>query len=211
MTKTNVTGIFPTPIFTYENVKEITIEEFDIAANQLETYKNIGNTTSLDSYILDRDVFKNLKTVLTDIANNYFQDVYAPVNEDLELYITQSWFNYTPKGGHHHAHYHGNSVASGVFYFKANKEIDQIIFPREESLSDLKTFSLAIDKKQTNDWNAELWGVNVETNMLVMFPSTVTHQVNETKNEDVRISLAFNTFIRGTIGSAKGLNELKLL
>ena len=211
MTKRNVTAIFPTPIFTYEDVKEITTEEFNIAENELDTYHNVGNRTSLDSYILDRDVFKDLKNVLTDKVNTYFQEVYEPVNEDLKLYITQSWLNFTTEGGHHHSHSHGNSIVSGVFYFRANKEIDQIVFVRRQNLDHLNTFDLAIEKKQTSDFNAEFWGVNVDTNMLVMFPSTVTHQVNTTTNKNVRISLAFNTFIRGTLGSKKNLTEIKLL
>ena len=211
MTKKNVTAIFPTPIFTYEDVKEITTEEFNIAENELDTYHNVGNKTSLDSYILDRDVFKDLKNVLTDKVNTYFQEVYEPVNEDLKLYITQSWLNFTTEGGHHHSHSHGNSIVSGVFYFRADKEIDQIVFVRRQNLDYLNTFDLAIEKKQTNDFNAEFWGVNVDTNMLVMFPSTVTHQVNTTTNTNVRISLAFNTFIRGTLGSKKNLTEIKLL
>ena len=211
MTKKNVTAIFPTPIFTYEDVKEITTEEFNIAENELDTYHNVGNKTSLDSYILDRDVFKDLKNVLTDKVNTYFQEVYEPVNEDLKLYITQSWLNFTTEGGHHHSHSHGNSIVSGVFYFRADKEIDQIVFVRRQNLDYLNTFDLAIEKKQTSDFNAEFWGVNVDTNMLVMFPSTVTHQVNTTTNTNVRISLAFNTFIRGTLGSKKNLTEIKLL
>lgn len=211
MTKRNVTAIFPTPIFTYEDVKEITTEEFNIAENELDTYHNVGNRTSLDSYILDRDVFKDLKNVLTDKVNTYFQEVYQPVNEDLKLYITQSWLNFTTEGGHHHPHSHGNSIVSGVFYFRADKEIDQIVFVRRQNLDYLNTFDLAIEKKQTSDFNAEFWGVNVDTNMLVMFPSTVTHQVNTTTNKNVRISLAFNTFIRGTLGSKKNLTEIKLL
>ena len=211
MTKRNVTAIFPTPIFTFEDVKEITTEEFNIAENELDTYHNVGNRTSLDSYILDRNVFKDLKNVLTDKVNTYFQEVYEPVNEDLKLYITQSWLNFTTEGGHHHSHSHGNSIVSGVFYFRANKEIDQIVFVRRQNLDHLNTFDLAIEKKQTSDFNAEFWGVNVDTNMLVMFPSTVTHQVNTTTNKNVRISLAFNTFIRGTLGSKKNLTEIKLL
>ena len=156
-------------------------------------------------------MFKDLKNVLTDKVNTYFQEVYEPVNEDLKLYITQSWLNFTTEGGHHHSHSHGNSIVSGVFYFRADKEIDQIIFVRRQNLDYLNTFDLAIEKKQTSDFNAEFWGVNVDTNMLVMFPSTVTHQVNTTTNTNVRISLAFNTFIRGTLGSKKNLTEIKLL
>jgi len=211
MSKRNEIGIFPTAVFTYENVKEITKNEFKIATNQSNIYNNMGNTSSLDSYILDKDEFKDLKKVLTDKINNYFQEIYSPDNEDVEIYITQSWLNFTTKGQHHHTHSHANSIISGVYYFQANKEIDQIVFCKRQHIDYGKTIDLAIEKKQTNDFNAEMWGVNVDTNMLVVFPSTVIHQVEPTKNKDVRISLAFNTFIRGTIGCKKNMTELKLI
>ena len=203
------TGIFPTPIFQYADVKQITAEELNFVDGEVDTYRNVGNSTSLDSYILEREEFTDLKSVLTEKVNNYFQEVYAPVNKDLELYITQSWLNFTAEGEHHHAHFHGNSIASGVFYFKANK--DQICFERRDVIDNGRTFFLDIDSERTTDFNAKFWGVDVETNMLVVFPSTVIHTVQEKKGEGIRISLAFNTFIRGTIGSKERLTELRLL
>ena len=210
MTYSNITGIFPTPIFQYNNVKEITVEELNLAENEADTYRNAGNSTSLDSYILDRKEFKDLKNVLTDKINNYFQEVYTPVNKDLELYITQSWLNYTAEGEYHHPHFHSNSIASGVFYFKADKQVDQICFEKRDIIDDFRTLSLDIISEGTTDFNAKLWGVDVESNMLVVFPSTVIHTVQQNKGDSLRISLAFNTFIKGTLGSRKTLTELKL-
>jgi hypothetical protein len=43
-----------------------------------------------------------------------------------------------------------------------------------------------------------------------MFPSSTTHQVETKKGNNTRISLAFNTFYKGTIGSNKDLTELIL-
>jgi hypothetical protein len=43
-----------------------------------------------------------------------------------------------------------------------------------------------------------------------MFPSSTTHQVETKKGTNTRISLAFNTFYKGTIGSNKDLTELIL-
>jgi len=43
-----------------------------------------------------------------------------------------------------------------------------------------------------------------------MFPSPTTHQVDVKKGKNTRISLAFNTFYKGTIGSNSSLTELIL-
>ena len=41
-------------------------------------------------------------------------------------------------------------------------------------------------------------------------PSTTVHKVKTKKDSNERISLAFNTFIKGTLGHAKELTELKI-
>ena len=43
-----------------------------------------------------------------------------------------------------------------------------------------------------------------------MFPSSTTHQVDLKKGNNTRISLAFNTFVKGTLGKNSGLTELKI-
>ena len=43
-----------------------------------------------------------------------------------------------------------------------------------------------------------------------MFPSSTTHKVEVKKGSNTRISLSFNTFYKGTIGSNKSLTELIL-
>ena len=43
-----------------------------------------------------------------------------------------------------------------------------------------------------------------------MFPSSTTHQVETKQGNNTRISLAFNTFYKGTIGSNFELTELIL-
>jgi hypothetical protein len=43
-----------------------------------------------------------------------------------------------------------------------------------------------------------------------MFPSSTTHQVDTKKGNNTRVSLAFNTFYKGAVGSDTSLTELIL-
>jgi hypothetical protein len=43
-----------------------------------------------------------------------------------------------------------------------------------------------------------------------MFPSSTTHSVDNKKGSNIRTSLAFNVFFKGTIGDNKALTELKI-
>ena len=67
-----------------------------------------------------------------------------------------------------------------------------------------------IDEDKYNIWNSSSWWFGVETGQLVMFPSSTTHQVDTKKGNNTRVSLAFNTFYKGTIGSNSNLTELIL-
>jgi hypothetical protein len=42
-----------------------------------------------------------------------------------------------------------------------------------------------------------------------MFPSSLTHGVENVVADDTRVSLAFNSFIKGTFGDKESLTELK--
>ena len=43
-----------------------------------------------------------------------------------------------------------------------------------------------------------------------MFPSKVTHGVQPNESEKERISLSFNTYVKGDMGSISGLSYLKI-
>ena len=46
--------------------------------------------------------------------------------------------------------------------------------------------------------------------MLVIFPSSLMHNVPTVKSDQVRISLAFNTFVKGVLGKDDQLSRVNL-
>ena len=86
-----------------------------------KTYKNAGNTTSNDNYVLEHKALKNLKKDLHTKVMDYFDKIICTDNP-ITPYITQSWINYTKRDQHHHRHSHTNSLISGVFYINADKK-----------------------------------------------------------------------------------------
>ena len=199
-----INGIFPTPIYISKLNRELTNKELSfIDKNKLDVYKNEGNTTSNDNYILNQKAFKDLKTDLDLIVQDYFDKVICPTN-NITPYITQSWLNYTEKNQYHHKHQHPNSLVSGVFYINCDDKFDKIKFFKE----DYKTIKPEI--KDWNIWNSESWWFSVKTGDVILFPSSLNHMVENKEGTNTRISLAFNVFIKGTIGVNKKLTELIL-
>jgi uncharacterized protein (TIGR02466 family) len=200
-----IISIFPTPVYTTKLNRELNKEELNlIQENKSKTTKNEGNTSSKDSYILNNEKFKNLKEELNLIIQDYFDKVISPAN-NITPYITQSWLNYTETNQYHHKHEHPNSLISGIFYINCNEKFDKIKFFKMFNYEMIKP-----DVKKWNIWNSESFWFSVKTGDIVLFPSSLTHMVENKQGDNTRISLAFNVFIKGVVGSDEGLTELYL-
>jgi uncharacterized protein (TIGR02466 family) len=204
MIESNINGIFPTPIYISKLNRELTNKELSfIDKTKLDVYKNEGNTTSNDNYILNKKEFKNLKEELDLRIKDYFDKVISPAN-NITPHITQSWLNYTETNQYHHKHTHPNSLVSGVFYINCHEEHDKIKFFNDNYKI------IKLETKDWNIWNSQSWWFSVKTGDIILFPSSLTHMVETKQGDNTRISLAFNVFIKGTIGNNKNLTELVL-
>jgi len=95
MTEAVINGIFPTPIYMSKLDRELTPLELKfVDKNKKDFYKNDGNITSKNNYILNEKSFGNIKKELDLKVQDYFDKVISPSNS-ITPYITQSWLNYT--------------------------------------------------------------------------------------------------------------------
>lgn len=204
MIESTINGIFPTPIYMSKLDRELTKKELNfVEKSKLDFYKNEGNITSNDNYILNQKVFSSLKEDLYLRVQDYFNKVLS-TTDAVKPFITQSWLNYTETNQYHHKHEHPNSLVSGVFYVNCHEQFDKIKFFR----NDYQTIKPEI--KDWNLYNSESWWFTVKTGDIILFPSSLTHMVETKEGDNTRISLAFNVFIKGTIGNNKNLTELIL-
>jgi uncharacterized protein (TIGR02466 family) len=197
-----INGIFPTPVYISKLDRKLTLKELSfIDKIKLDIHNNEGNKTSNDYYVLSNKSFKNLKEELDLRVQDYFDKVLSITNA-VTPYITQSWLNYTETNQYHHKHEHPNSLVSGVFYVNCHEEFDKIKFFNH-------TYKAI--KPEVKDWNlynSESWWFTVKTGDVILFPSSLTHMVETKEGDNTRISLAFNVFIKGTVGNNKNLTEL---
>jgi uncharacterized protein (TIGR02466 family) len=200
-----INGIFPTPVYFSKLDRELNKKELSLVdKSKLDCNKNDGNITSNDNYILNHKLFSSLKEELDLRVQDYFNKVLSTTDATTP-YITQSWLNYTETNQFHHKHEHPNSLVSGVFYVNCHEEFDRITFFKKDSYQ--------IIKPETKDWNlynSSSWWFPVKTGDIILFPSSLTHMVESKKGDNTRISLAFNVFIKGTIGKNNKLTELIL-
>jgi len=200
-------GIFPCPVYiTKRDTNLSPKEEKEIRKIVKEgMHKNTGNSDSINSNIFNGKL-KKIKQFCEQHIKTYVEQSINP-KEELDFYITQSWLNITKPGEFHHVHSHQNSIISGVFYI-STEEDDKITFTDPNfKIKELIKFEL----EDFNLFNSTNWFFPSITNELILFPSWLEHRVepNEKATTD-RISIAFNTFVRGTLGRRKELTELIL-
>lgn len=191
---------FPTPIAVYSIDKILTEEVFYV--NALSRVANMGNLISSDQYIFKHPKLKRIADFAEQCLNSFLHKVYCP-STDVFIYVTQSWANYTVKGQNHHQHKHPNSFLSGVFYLSVKPE-DAIIFIRDPQPS------IQIATSASNDWTCHSKAIKVSPGDLIVFPSSLTHMVDTVRTDGMRISIAFNSFLRGVVGDSAQSTELLL-
>ena len=167
-----------------------------------DCYKNDGNTTSTNSFILNLPAFKNLKKELLKRVELHCYGI-LKINKKVKPFITQSWLNYTQQNQFHHQHAHPNSFLSGAYYISCDNN-DSIHF-----------FNLNYNQIEPvcdtyTRYNSSQWTHSTNTHDLFIFKSGLSHSVKMKPNNATRISLAFNVFLKGEIGTERHLTYLKV-
>ena len=194
--------LFPEPVCFSKLERSLTKQELKtLDKYKKKTKNNQGNTITTPNYILENKALKNLKKDLHKKVIDYFNEVVCSSNSIIP-YITQSWLTYTETDQFHHMHNHVNSYLSGVFYVSADKEVDTIKFYK----NNYQGIEVAVS--QHNLYNSTSWWYPVETGDVVLFPAHLVHGVEKKKGTNLRITLSFNVFFKGTIGDNKNLTEL---
>ena len=209
MIEAEIIGIFPVPIYSTKLKNDFPKEVLSfIDNNKIDTQSNKdtlmpgGNSISSNKYILDEDIFKDLKKELELIVQDYFDKIICPA-DDIIPYITQSWINYTELNQNHHEHCHSNSCVSGVVYINCHETLDKIAFINHK-------YDMIRAGEKANVFNSNKYILPVKKNEVILFPSQLSHWVPNTEGHDTRISLSFNTFMKGTVGNYKEATELIL-
>jgi uncharacterized protein (TIGR02466 family) len=181
--------------------RSLTDEELLFVRGQ-ETRPNEGNTTSVNNFVLREQVMTSLRDWIEGCVAEYFKATTDP-KHDVDLRITQSWFNYSEQGQWHHKHAHPNSFVSGVFYLNTNPD-DRIYFYRSGWQQ------IKFPPENWNLYNSESWWFEAIAGRLILFPSSLEHNVPTVQGDDMRISMSFNTFPVGVVGDELSLTGLKL-
>ena len=196
--------LFPTPVLTGQLGRAINQSELDfIQSNLIDTItRGATGQYSRNDHVLDSPELSELKKLFLSQVQSYVDTVHKP-KYPLETYITQSWILRSDQTDVHQPHIHPNSFLSGVVYVSTNAD-DSITF-----FSDSPRL-LAIETDVYDRFNSSQWWLPVQENGILVFPSQLMHAVNPITGTKPRISIPFNTFVRGQLGGNGKYTELIL-
>lgn len=183
-----VVPLFSCPIYVSQ------IDDVNLNFNEISWSKNYNNFISSTQNVLNDTEFAKLMPSISRSINEYFYGVMG-VKEQAEIFITESWLNKTDKGQTHHRHWHPNSVISGIVYLQGDETsgFTRFITSRYDQLE--------FEIENTNIYNSKSWSIEPLKNRILLFPSHVEHLVEEYQSDLPRITLSFNTFVRGNINT----------
>jgi uncharacterized protein (TIGR02466 family) len=197
---TTITPLFCSPLY-HTNIKaELNVQEVDAVFNNINLDKqglmieNIGNKFTSDQNILNANQNITIYEAIKKHVDIYFYELLR-AEKDIEIYITQSWINKSAPGDYHQVHTHPNSFISGTFYYKTNANAGQLTF------ADPKYTPLEYRKQEHTAFNSNLWKVIPSEYDLILFPSYILHGVGINNSSGTRLSLAFNTYLKGIINN----------
>ena len=193
--------IFPTPIALYRYKDSIDTELNYLKSIQyLDTDDPTRSNRSTSSFLFEDKELKNIFIFVNKCLEDYTRRVLAT---DQLLTVTQSWANKNIKGARHHEHVHPNSIVSGVFYFQTNSSTP-IIFNKTDQ------HAFIFEPIKFNTVNSHQFRLEVKAGECILFPSHLRHAVPENNYFLERISMSFNTFSLGTLGSKRALTYLNI-
>ena len=97
-------------------------------------------------------------------------------------------------------------MISAVYFVTADSS--PIVF--ERSVASYLFPLCEFTKTEFNEFNSDSWSIDNTKDTLLLFPSSLRHKVPNNKTDIERVSISFNSFIKGTIGKSERATELKL-
>jgi len=166
--------------------------------------KNDGLHITEEDNILELPSLSNLKSIILKAFKEY-QDKILEVEND--FYISQSWATINRKTSYHGRHHHPNCLFSLVYYLQAD-DTGLNFMIKQSALQNSFNFHYKI--KNHNYHNSTSWKVPVTTGDMMIFPGHLEHWSSPNENDEDRIILGANFFIKGEIGTKEDYSRISI-
>ena len=195
MSQMNEIQAFVTSLFeiTFDDVEFDKIEEHILdnkAKNNISSSRsNCGGWQSPFFQSYDSPIIQNLFE--HKISLNAFGLIGYHIKHSVNLNTVEYWYNINTPNSYNMPHVHPNCLMSGVFYIKVPENSGNIVFTRPE-IESLELSHINNGHNVTNPYTNTAYSIKPEQGKLILFPSYLSHYVEQNKSEEDRISISFN-------------------
>jgi uncharacterized protein (TIGR02466 family) len=199
----DLVNLFPIPLLkTKLYSDDIDIIKNDIIKNH-EKYVDIGNVNdemnsdgeNAYTKLETNEKYFSLVDKINEIAKESLKKIYC-YDDDLDPYLCTMWSTCCCPGESGEDHYHSNSFFSGSFYpFDETPSEIRFYSPNQEKV----TLNVNGNISEWNYYNSTTYTIKPQKCDLLLFPSYLKHKVLRNSTQNVRYSLSFNIFLRGTL------------
>jgi uncharacterized protein (TIGR02466 family) len=149
-----------------------------------------GQTIGLQKDPYFKELVKKIKISVLRLAEHYWK-----VKKGYKVDVVSMWLNSNEKNMNHPPHNHANTFISGVIWLDGEKgEYPSLKFLRPYALPILPII------EKYNEINSNVLSEFSEKDKIVFFPSYLFHYVDRNNKRKPRISIAFDTVLRGPYG-----------
>jgi hypothetical protein len=203
-----IKDIFPTPIGFALNEDYSAIEHKHLINLDYHYHDQYDMTITSEKFVLNTQPISQIKNFIETQLKEYG---IKTLGTDQPLRFTQSWC--TKHDGilqKTFPHVHQNSIVSGAYYVSADQTTEGITFYKNTDYTDrFITWQTNPDLMKDYYWNWRWCKFPVRTGLLILFPSQLKHAVDGVATaNNLRCSLAFNTWFEGNIGNQHDLSML---
>jgi uncharacterized protein (TIGR02466 family) len=192
MTEVHTLNAFTAPIFAlrYDNSESLKQEvvpvfkEIEKSDDKPFYYDNGYTSYNPKSNILELDELFSFN----QFVNTSIEQVHDRLNLNSRVAAMNSWFSIGRKNSMHEKHNHLPSVWSGTYYVQAENDDGNITFFNEHLKSNWPFCETGLEDTYTR----QLFTIQPETGLLLIFPSYLEHQVHLNKTDNERIAISFN-------------------
>jgi len=137
--------------------------------------------------IIDNQNFKPFLETLFHGVSSYLK---------FDFEVTNAWLNINSPGSYNISHIHPNSTLSGVFWMQTPDNCGNIVFENSNRFCSSPLMKYYDDNLNNIYNHHDTFYFIPKSGLMILFPSDLSHHVEENQSDIDRISLSFNFVIK---------------
>lgn len=192
-----VVPILPSPLAIihyphHEKLKPHVYNEIQEQRENQYTNSESDKLSHIDHYsVVEKEPFERFRLWVEQQAETFVRDVMGHYLQETMM-VTDSWINQCDEGGYQMAHYHANSLISGLYYVNYTEDMSPTYFAKAcgTHLHHPDSPSLNLNYEKNTRFN-QIDQVVVKEGDVILWPSQIIHGFKK-NNVHARTTLSMN-------------------